>query len=78
MKKLKVIVGALLRGALLLVPGAACAWWAWGKAPALIAVLASVGVEPVFLFVFAFVLFTVKAVADMRAKRDEEPATDNI
>lgn len=61
MKKVKIIVGAILRGALLLAPGVAFGWWAYGKAMALIAALAAVGVEAFFLLVFSFITVAVQA-----------------
>lgn len=71
MKKIKIIVSAILRGSLLLTPGVAFSWWAWGKAPALISILASVGVEAVFLFIFAFIVVAIKAAKDMKKKKEE-------
>ncbi len=74
MKKMKVIVGAIIRGALLLAPGAAFSWWAWGKAPSLISILATVGVEAVFLFIFAFIVVAIRAAKEMKEKKAEESA----
>lgn len=74
MKKIKIIVSAILRGALLLTPGAAFSWWAWGKAPALISILATVGVEAVFLFIFAFIVVAIRAAKDLKEKKAEESA----
>ena len=71
MQKVKIIVGALLRFALLVAPGVAFGWWAWNKAMALIAILASVGVETLFLFVFSFIAVTVQARSDLRRKKAE-------
>ena len=68
MKKVKIIVGAILRGALLIAPGAAFGWWAWNKAMALIAILAAVGVETVFLFVFSFITVAIQARRDLKKK----------
>lgn len=68
MKKVKIIVGAILRGALLVAPGAAFGWWSWNKAMTLIAILAAVGVETLFLFVFSFITVTVRARRDFRRK----------
>lgn len=72
MKKVKIIAGAILRGALLLAPGAIFCSWAWGKAMALIAILASVGLEALFLLLFAFVSVAVQARRDLRRKEREE------
>ena len=72
MKKVKIIVGAILRGALLVAPGVAFGWWAWNKAMALIAILAAVGVETLFLFVFSFITGAVQARRNLRRKKAEE------
>ena len=45
MKIVKNIVGALLRAALVLTPGAVFLWWLWGKVAAFVAILASFGLE---------------------------------
>ncbi len=57
MKRIKIIVAAILRGALLIAPGTAFAVWQWGKVAALVNILAAVGLETLFLLVFSF--FTV-------------------
>lgn len=59
MKKIKIIVGAILRGAIIVTPGSAFLWWAWSKVPTLFSILASIGVETLFLFLFA--IFSVSA-----------------
>lgn len=74
MKKIKIIVSAILRGAILLTPGVAFSWWAWGKVPALISILASAGVEAVFLFIFAFIVVAIRAAKDLKEKKAEESA----
>ena len=76
MKKVKIIVGAILRGALLVAPGVDFGWWAWNKAMALIAILAAVGVEPLFLFVFSFITVAIKARRDLLRKKAAEAETD--
>lgn len=65
MKRIKIIVAAIVRGALLISPGTAFAVWQWGKVSALINILAAVGLETVFLLVFAF----VKVAFDVARKR---------
>ncbi len=72
MKKVKIIVGAILRGALIIAPGAAFGWWAWNKAMALIAILAAVGLETIFLFVFSFITVAVQARRDLKRKKAAE------
>ena len=72
MKKVKIIVGAILRGALLIAPGALFGWWAWSKAAALIAILASVGVETLFLFAFSFIAVAIQARKDLKRQAAEE------
>ena len=69
MKKIKIIVSAIL-----LTPGVAFSWWAWGKVPALISILASAGVEAVFLFIFAFIVVAIRAAKDLKEKKAEESA----
>ena len=65
MKKIRIIVAAIVRGALLVSPGTAFAIWQWGKVSALVNILAAVGLETVFLLVFAF----VKVAFDVARKR---------
>lgn len=76
MKKVKIIVGAILRGALLIAPGAVFAWWAWDKAMALIAILAAVGAETLFLLVFSFFSVAVQVRRELRRKKAAEAETD--
>lgn len=76
MKKVKVIVGAILRGALLFVPGALFGWWAWSKTAALIAILAAVGVETLFLFAFSFITVAIQARKDLKRQAVEETAAE--
>lgn len=59
MRKLRFVIAAVVRIALLLVPGAAFLWWAWPRVPALFSVLAAIGVEAVWLLVFAYVAVAV-------------------
>ncbi|MDE6277258.1 MAG: hypothetical protein K2M06_04035 [Muribaculaceae bacterium] len=68
MKKIKFIVAATVRGAMLISPGAAFAVWQWAKVPTFINILASVGVESLFLFVFA----VVKTAVDITRKRSRD------
>lgn len=75
MKKIKIIVAAILRGVVILAPGATFLWWAWSKVAALFAILAALGVEAVFLFLFAFIIVAIRAAKDMKEKK-EEKATD--
>ena len=51
MKKLKRIVGAILRIAFYLAPGVGFALWQWHQCKPLINILAAVGVESLFLTV---------------------------
>lgn len=59
MRKLRFVIAAVVRIVLLLVPGAAFLWWAWPRVPALFSVLAAVGVEAVWLLVFAYAAVAV-------------------
>lgn len=72
MKKIKIIVAAILRGIIILSPGAAFLWWAWGKVPALFSVLASVGAEVIYLAVFALSAVLIKAAQDIKQKKEME------
>lgn len=74
MKKIKIIVAAILRGVVILAPGAAFLWWAWGKVAALFAILATVGVEAIYLFLFAFIIVAIRAAKDMKEKKAKESA----
>lgn len=74
MKKLMIIIGAMLRFAFLVAPGAAFGWWAWGNASALIAVPAAIGVETLFLFVFSLIAVAIQARRDLRRKETEAEA----
>lgn len=78
MKKLKIIVAAILRGVLILSPGAAYLWWLWGKVAALVAILAAVGLETLWLIAFSFVVLFVQAWRDRKkeAEAAEEPQED--
>lgn len=72
MKKIKTIVAAILRGVIVLAPGATFLWWAWGKVSALFAILASIGIETIYLFLFAIVICAIRAAKDMKKKKEEE------
>ncbi len=74
MKKIKTIVAATLRGVVILAPCAAFLWWAWGKVSALFSILAAVGVEAIYLFLFAFVIVAIRAAKDMKEKKAKESA----
>lgn len=76
MKKVKFIVAAIIRGTLLLAPGVLFGWWAWSKAAALIAILAAVGVETLFLFVFSFISVAIQARKDLKHQQSEEAEAD--
>jgi len=74
MKKIKIIVSAILRGVVVLTPGATFLWWAWGKVSALFSILAAVGVETLWLFLFAFVIVAIRAAKDMKENKSAESA----
>lgn len=74
MKKIKTIVAAILRGIVILAPGAAFLWWGWGKVSALFSILATVGVETIYLFLFALVICAIRAAKDMKEKKAVESA----
>lgn len=70
MKKIKLILAAIIRATILIAPGVAFALWQWSKVPAFIDLLAAVGLEVIFLFVFAF----FKVAIDVARKRTDTPA----
>lgn len=76
MKKIKVIVGAILRGALLLAPGVGAGFYFWGKAPAFIAILATLGLEAVVLFLWSIITVTVQTYRDEKKKKELDEAED--
>ncbi len=69
MKRIKIIVAAILRGALLLTPGVAFAVWQWGKMSALVNILAALGLETLFLIAFTFFTVIIHAARDEARKR---------
>lgn len=72
MKKLKVLTGAIVRGALLLSPGVIWTIWQWHSTPALINFLAAVGVETLFLLAFTFVAVSIQAYKKTREAKQEK------
>lgn len=76
MKKAKVIVGAILRGALLIAPGVLFGLWAWSRTSALIAILATAGVESLFIFVLSLIAVAVQAGKDLKHPRETDPETE--
>jgi membrane protein implicated in regulation of membrane protease activity len=73
MKKFSIIAAAVIRVALLLLPGLAFGWWACQNAMTIIAVLAAVGVETLFLVAFTLVVVTLQAYHNTKAKHNNEP-----
>lgn len=71
MKRIKFIVAAIVRGTLLISPGTAFAVWQWGKVSALVNILAAVGLETLFLIVFAY----FKVLNDLARKKNEQEST---
>lgn len=61
MKKIRFIIAGIIRGTLVLLPGLLCLWWLWAKVAALVAFLASIGLETLWLIVLSFVVLTVQA-----------------
>lgn len=53
---------------------AATLWWACGKVAALFSILAAVGVEAVYLFLFTFIILAIRAAKDMKGKKATESA----
>lgn len=76
MKKVKFIVSAIFRNALLLAPGAVFGWWAWPKAAALIAILAAVGVETLSIIALSFIAVVIQARKDLKRQAAEESAAE--
>lgn len=77
MKKIRIIVAAIVRGALLIAPGMAFAVWQWGKVSALINILAAVGLETAFLLVFSFIVVAIRVARNEAKKRAAMP-TENV
>lgn len=84
MKKFK-IIAAIVRGILLLIPGAVAGWWFRDKAPAYIFIPAALFIEVVFLIAVSFLITlaaSVKARLKLNAegpggKPDDEKNTDD-
>lgn len=74
MKKLKTIAAAIVRAALLLSPGIGFAFWCWPMLDPIINILASVGLETLFLLVFVFITVTMQAE---KAEKAEKAALKN-
>ena len=75
MKKIKHIVAAIIRGAIILTPGAVFLWWSWSKVSALIAILAALGCEFVTCVIIAYIAAVaaqIKAHHDMKKEAAEE------
>lgn len=76
MKKLRIFVAAVIRGALLLSPGVAFSIWQWHSTTALINILAAVGLETLFLLAFVFISVIGKAVQkNIKDNNENEDAT---
>lgn len=69
MKKIKIIVAAILRGALLLSPGVVFYLWQWGKVSALVNILAAIGLESLFLMIFSFIAVAINVAREKAGKR---------
>lgn len=74
MKKIKNIVGAILRGVLVLAPGVVFLWWLWGKVAAFVAILASFGLEMLWAIVITFILAVIEACHERRKKLEAKKA----
>lgn len=72
MKKIRFIIAGIIRGTLVLLPGLLCLWWLWDKVAALVAILASVGLETLWLIVLSFVVLTVQAWREHKKVPPEE------
>ena len=80
MKKLRVFAAAVIRGALLLFPAVAFLIWQWHSTPAMINILAAVGLETLFLLVFSVVSVSVqmyKTEKKNRLEQQEENMAEN-
>lgn len=75
MKKIRFIIAGIIRGTLVLLPGLLCLWWLWAKVTALVAILASVGLETLWLIVLSFAVLTVQAWREHK-KMPAEEGTD--
>lgn len=73
MRKLKLIAAVIVRCALIVAPGAAYAWWLWGKVAAMVAALASVGLEMLWLIALSLVMVLVEAWRNRHRLAGTEP-----
>lgn len=74
MKKIKNIVSAILRGALVLAPGAVLLWWLWSKVAVSVAILAAFGLEMLWAIVITFILAVIEACHERRKKLEAKKA----
>jgi predicted RND superfamily exporter protein len=75
MKKLKLIMGAVMRAIILLAPGAVFLSWAWSKVPAWFSILASIGIESIYLMLFAITVTVIQAAKNIKKEKEEaEPS----
>lgn len=74
MKIVKNIMGALLRGALVLAPGAVLLWWLWGKVASFVAIQASFGLEMLWAIVITFILAVIEDCHERRKKLEAKKA----
>jgi EamA domain-containing membrane protein RarD len=70
MKKVKAIMGAVVRSALLLSPGVGFGFYAWNKATALISVMSALGLETIFLIAFSLAIVTRQVIRDKKNAAD--------
>lgn len=76
MKKIKIIVGAIMRTAFIIAPGVAFGWWFWDAVPAIIDLLAAVGLEAFWLLLFSFISVFVQTWKERKNPKQEEEADE--
>ena len=66
---LKKIMAILFRTIVILLPIPVFALWAWDKVPVAISVMATIGVETVYLAIFGFLLVSREAFRNLKDRR---------
>lgn len=81
MKKIKTVVGAILRAAFLFAPAFASAWYFWGKVQAIVNILAALGILALWLLLITLISVALAVAKEnpdaeirhRRNKNDDDP-----